>query len=75
MYDLASVSRMKKDYIRGLFNTVETKEYKLGDLVTTQNLKISKIEKRNQLVNIPFIIALYWAICGVINMYMMKKFY
>jgi type I restriction-modification system DNA methylase subunit len=33
MADLAQIPRMKNDYIRGLFNTVESKECKLGDVI------------------------------------------
>ena len=33
MADFAQIPRMKKDYIRGLFNTVETEKYKLEDIV------------------------------------------
>ena len=36
MADFAQIPRMKKDYIRGLFNTVKTKEYKLGDITQIQ---------------------------------------
>jgi type I restriction-modification system DNA methylase subunit len=54
MGDLVQIPRMKNDYIRGLFNTVESVEYKLGDIVETQNLEISKIEHAKESGKYPF---------------------
>ena len=49
MYDdLKQVDRIKKDHIRGLFNTVETKKHLLGDIV---DIKRGKSLPKNKMVS------------------------